>query len=75
MNDARVNKLNNLTILITFSETGFFCDCSNLFFSYYLKHSACVVTRDEWSLLGVFACHLFPYFTLVEYHAVLLCRR
>lgn len=74
-NDARVNKLNNLTVLITFSETGSFHNCSNLLFSYFLKHSAPIVMRDEWSLSGVSACHLFPSFTLLECHAVLLCRR
>lgn len=44
MSSARVNKLNKLTILFTFSETGSFCSYFNLF--YYTKQAECSVMGD-----------------------------
>ena len=60
MSYARVNKLNKLTILFTFSETGSFCSCFNLFsLITQNKQSALWWGMDaNTSLLGTFACNL-----------------
>lgn len=50
MSLARVNKLNKLTILFTFSETGSFCSCFNLF--YYTEQAEYYVVGDGHQFVG-----------------------
>lgn len=62
MSLARVNKLNKLTILFTFSETGSFCSCFNLFSLITQNKQSALWWGMDTSLLEMFACNLL-YFT------------
>lgn len=72
MSYARVNKLNKLTILFTFSETGSFCSCFNLLsLITQNKQNALWWGMDaNTSLSTTFACNLLYFSPLLNYHPV-----
>lgn len=61
MSIARVNKLNKLTILFTFSETGSFCSCFNLFSLIIQSKQNVLWWGMDISLLETFACNLLYF--------------
>lgn len=61
MSIARVNKLNKLTILFTFSETGSFCSCFNLFSLITQSKQNVLWWGMDISLLETFACNLLYF--------------
>lgn len=72
MGYVRVNKLNKLTILFTFSETGPFCSCFNLFSLITQNKQSVLWWGMDTSLLGTFACNLL-YFTAL-YSSITQCQ-
>lgn len=72
MSYTRANKLNKLTILFTFSETGSLCSCFNLFSLITQNKQSVLWWQMDTSLLGTSACNLF-YFTAL-YSRITQCQ-